>query len=48
MIILHLENEAVVEALRQKLSRDKTLNLKECFELLDDDGDGFVTVIEVK
>jgi hypothetical protein len=48
LILLHLEDEAVVEALRQRLNKDSSFNQKECFGLIDYDGDGFLSVTEVK
>lgn len=45
---LHLENEAVVEALRQKLdSTSSGADLKEWFAIIDYDDDGFLTPYEV-
>jgi len=48
IILLHLETEAVVEALRQKLAREEDFNFKEAFERIDYDGDGFLGVLEIR
>ena len=46
-MILYLENEAVVEALRQKLHRTKNFNIREAYEILDMDRDGYLSLFEV-
>jgi len=45
--MLYLENEAIIEALRQKLSRDKQFHVRKAFETMDLDGDGYLTLHEV-
>lgn len=47
IILLHLETEAVVEALRQKLAKEEDFNFKEAFDQIDYDGDDFLGVLEV-
>jgi len=42
-----LENEAIIEALRQKLTRNKSFNIKAAFEMMDLDRDGYLTLLEV-
>jgi len=45
---LHLENESIVEALRQKLARDPRFDTHRVFDLLDRDQDGFITIYELR
>ena len=45
--MVHLETEAVVEALRQKLNKNPTFVHQECFDQIDYDGDGYINVLEV-
>ena len=42
-MIVHLENEAVIEALRQRLNTDTSFNIRSEFESLDIDNDGYIT-----
>ena len=42
-MIVHLENEAVIEALRQRLNIDVRFNIRSEFESLDIDNDGYIT-----
>jgi len=49
LLLLYLENEAVIEALRQKLTRNKGgFNIRAAFELMDLDCDGYLTHLEIK
>lgn len=48
LFVHHIENEVVVEALRQKLNRDSAFDLKDAFAFLDKDRDGYITIYEVK
>jgi len=48
LLLLYLENEAIIEALRQKLARNKGFNIKVAFEMMDLDRDGYLTLPEVK
>jgi Ca2+-binding EF-hand superfamily protein len=48
LLTTHLENEAVIEALRQKLSRNPGFNVRESFENLDSDADGYITLYEIR
>jgi len=49
LLLLYLENEAVIEALRQKLTRNKGgFNVRAAFELMDLDADGYLTHLEIK
>jgi len=45
--ILHLENEAAVEALRQRLDARKNFKLEKIFYTIDYDADGFLGEIDV-
>jgi len=45
---IHLENESIVEALRQKLARDPRFDTHRVFDLLDRDQDGFITIYELR
>jgi len=47
LLLLYLENEAIIEALRQKLARNKGFNIKVAFEMMDLDRDGYLTLPEV-
>mmetsp|Transcript_10478 Transcript_10478/g.9019 ORF Transcript_10478/g.9019 Transcript_10478/m.9019 type:complete len:101 (-) Transcript_10478:355-657(-) len=49
LFTLHLENEAVVEALRQKLDQNSNgQDFKEWFAIIDYDDDGFLTPYEIR
>jgi len=48
LLVLHLENEAVIEALRQKLNSNPQFHVRSAFEFLDSDGDGYVTLYELR
>ena len=45
--VLHLENEAASEALRQRLDSRKKFNLEKIFFAIDYDQDGFLDEIDV-
>eukprot|EP00331_Platyophrya_macrostoma_P021349 CAMPEP_0176446816 /NCGR_PEP_ID=MMETSP0127-20121128/24576_1 /TAXON_ID=938130 /ORGANISM="Platyophrya macrostoma, Strain WH" /LENGTH=546 /DNA_ID=CAMNT_0017832973 /DNA_START=42 /DNA_END=1682 /DNA_ORIENTATION=- len=48
LFIQHIENESVVEALRQRLVREPTFNFKDIFAFIDQDEDGQITVYELR
>ena len=47
LFVLHIENETIIEALRQKLQKNKSYNLKDLFSFLDSDKDGQITLYDV-
>jgi len=44
----HLENEAIIETLRQKIERSPHFNPRKAFEILDQDGDGYISLLDVR
>ncbi len=47
LLLLYLENEAIIEALRQKLKKEKGFDIRKFFEYIDNNGDGFISLKEV-